>query len=1026
MSEKNTRSIYRYCVSRKSIVARNSAPIFDVRRKRLIFCISAALATTGILISSAHAQSITGGLHGIAPAGATVEVSAPSTGFAKTLTAGTKGDYDLEQLNPGTYLVKISQAGREIGQTQIQIKPNVTATVPKLGEADGTASGATATLNEVKVSGQSLQTVTTPIDVSTPELINNYSAELIHDLPIDQTTPYSVYNLQSSARTFGGYPQVNGASVSENRTYYNEFDTNYDVTGLGGITFPQDAVADTQLINGSGGLAWTSTTGGILAATLKQGSNEFHGGYTAIFTPPTSRLLEPSADDATFTLANGNHSYSLYQSANHGGATLSQDIWASGPIVRDKLFFFVLLGNSPSISKYDTYYPNTVQEYSSRSKNFMFNTTWNITSNQTLNVAAARNWTTGSTNQYQLAENYNPSSVTGEPTWSGDLHRTKLLIGNYHWRITDDLSIRAMGGYTRLDVPSFDASSPQTPYVSTYDYNTNISQYYGPSSYNAPNSYFYSRRGYKADANWTLGDHTFTFGGDRYVNNFHFVPDWRPYWDYTFNSPAGPLDNGQPIPASGNYVTYWAGHFGGDFGSEMLGEYLYDTWKIAERVVLTGGVRWDHMVSKEGNGGTFLNLHNISPRVGAAWDVRGDSTLKLGLNLGIYTLPMPSGLNYFVGGSNFISGTFYTYTGIDPATHAPQGLSQIGNPEIYSDGKVPDPLTLSSRNLKNTSQHNIQFYMQQQLTPSWSFNSRFDLNQLDNIVDFISDSSGTISNYVRAHGYPNYPGLGTGGLLFNPGKDIVLRGYLNGDGNLYSLVIPNSYLGMPKAIRNYYDLDFQLEHPRSDSEPYYLSFNYTWAHLYGNEDGYSSESRVMDGNQFSSSVLQTAGRSGNFSYPELVPGSYGNLAADIRHKVVASGIYYWTSGWRVSSLFTAQTGAPYGCFGSYPDAAAVTANPNLGGNTHYCSGGQLVPLNGLGRYPFSWRLDMGVGYDWSIAGSNKLELTVNVTNLTNRQTVSTRNTSATSGAAAIPNPSYLTIAALQPPRTTNLVVRYSF
>jgi hypothetical protein len=999
----------------------NTIRLRNLRHTRLAFCSSIALATL------AYAQNITGGLHGIAAEGAMVEVIAPATGFAKTLTAGSKGEYSIEQLNPGTYVVKISKDGHEVGRASVQITPNVTTTVPKFDTSEAAANSTAATLAEVTVSGQSMQTVTTPIDVTTPELINNYSAELTHHLPISQTTPYAPYLLQSSSRSFGGYYQTNGASVSENRIYFNEFDTNYDVSGLGGITFPQDAVVDTQLINGSGGLAWTSTTGGIVSATLKQGNNEFHGGYTANIYPSTSNLLRPHGDDATYTLPSGKQAYSLYQSADRSGESIVQDIWASGPIIQDKLFFFVLLGNSPSISTVDTYKRNTAQLYSSRDKNFMFNVTWDITSNQSLNIAGARDWSSSSTNQYQLAENYKPSSITGEPIWSGDLHRTRLLIGNYHWRINDDLSLRVMGGYTRLDVPSFDSSDPKTPYVDIYDYNTDATTHYGPAAYDAPNNYYYARRGYKADMNWTLGDHTFTFGADRYKNNFHFVPYWRPYWAYTLNSPAGPLDNGVPIPADGNYVTNWIGHFGGDFGSEQFGEYAYDTWKLTDRIVLTGGVRWDHMASKEGDAQTFLNLHNVSPRIGAAWDVRGDSTLKLGLNIGIYTLPMPSGLNYFVGGSNYIAGANYTYTGMDPVTHAPLGLTPLGPPVIYSDGQSPDPLTLSARNLKNTSQHNIQFYMQQQLTPSWSFLAQFDLNQLDNIVDFISDSSGTISNYVRAHGYPNYPGLGTGGVLFNPGRDVVLRGYLNGDSTLHTLVIPNSYLGVPHAARNYYDLNFQLEHPNSVDDPYYLALNYTWAHLYGNVDGYSSESRASSGIQTSSSVLQTAGRSGNFNYPELFPGSYGNLAADIRHKLVASSIYYWQSGWRVSSIFTAQTGAPYGCFGTYPDVAAVKANPNLGGSTHYCRGGQLVPLNSLGRYPFSWRLDMGVGYNWTIADTHVLDLTLNVTNLTNRQTVRTRNTQSDTGTASLtPNPSYLAVTTLQAPRFTSLVVRYSF
>jgi hypothetical protein len=1012
---------------RRVSVGREGTPYFQkrLRHKRLALCTATALAIgCAYYATPSYAQNITGGLHGIAPRGATIEVTSASQGFNKTLSVDDKGEYNLSQLNPGTYVIKVSKDGSEVGSVSVQVKPNITAAVPEVG-----IGGATS-LGTITVSAASLLTITTPIDVTTPELINNYSAELTHNLPIDQNNLYSVYALQSSARSFGGYYQVNGASVAENRTYFNEFDTNYDVTGLSGITFPQDAVADTQLINGSGGLAWTSTTGGIVSATLKQGSNDFHAGYTAIFTPPTSAWLNPQGDDATYLSPSGKRTYSLYESANHVGSQLSQDVWASGAIIKDKLFFFALLGNSPSLSKSWTYGSNTASAYSSRDKNAMVNLTWNISTNQSLNVAAAKDWATSSSDLYQLAQSYQPSSIIGAPNWSGDAHTQKLLIGNYHWRITDDLTLRVMGGYTRLDVPSFDASGVDAPYVTVYDYNTNNTSYYGPSTYDAPNNYYYARHGYKADLNWTLGDHTLTLGGDRYVNNFHFVPYWRPDWAYTLNDPSATLENGSPVPAGGNYVEYWKGYFGGNFGSLQSGAYLYDTWKIIDNVVLTGGVRWDHMLSKEAGGDPFLNLYKVSPRIGAAWDVRGDSSLKVGINYGVYTLPMPSGLNYFVGGSNYISGTYYTYTGMDPATHAPLGLVQIGNPVVYENGAVPNPVTLSSRNLKNTSQRNFQLYVQQQLTPAWSFLGQFDMNHLDNIVDFISDSAGQLTQYVRTHGYPNYAGLGTGGMLFNPGRDIVLTDYLGGGNQLASIVIPNAYLGVPKAKRTYYDLNVQLEHAKSEQEPYYLSFNYTWAHAYGNEDGYSSESRVIYGDATSSSVLQTAGRSGNFNYPELIPGSSGPLASDVRHKLVVSGIYYWPNGWRVSSLLTARTGAPYGCFGTYPSAAAVQANPSLASVTHYCNG-VLVPLNGLGRYPFTWQWDLGVGYAWAMPGRHMLDLSLNITNVTNRQGVRTRYVSADTGnfgsqGLPTPDPSFLTVTALQAPRATQLVVRYTF
>lgn len=1005
--------------------SRESTPCFHImRRKRLASCTAVALAIAcSYYTVPGYAQNITGGLHGTAPQGAIIEVTAPAQGFSKTLTSNGKGEYDLRQLNPGTYVVTVSQGGNELGSVSIQVKPNVTATVPKIaaGAAASTTSEKATTLGAVVVSAASGQTVTAPIDVTTPELINNYSSVLTHDLPIGQTSVYNVYALQSSARSFDGHYQVNGASVDENRTYFNEFDTTYDVSGLGSISFPQDAVADTQLINGSGGLAWTSTTGGIVSSTLRQGTNDFHAGYTAIFTPPTSKWLNPPDNDATYLSPSGKQTYSLYQSANHSGSYLTQDVWASGAIVKDKLFFFALLGNTPPLSKSYTYGSNTATAYSSRDKNAMVNLTWNITANQSLNIAGNKSWQTNSSNLYSLAQTYQPSSITGAPSWSGSQYNSKVLIANYHWRITDDLTLRVMDGYTREDVPSFDAYGSNAQRVTVYDYNTDESNAYGPSSIDAPNNYYYARHGFKADLNWTLGDHTITFGGDRYKNNFHFVPYWVPDYEYTLNSPPGTLGSGAPVPANGNYVVNYKGTFGGNFGSKQDGEYLYDSWNAADRLVLTGGVRWDHTVNNEAGDQAFLNLHVVSPRIGAAWDVHGDSSLKIGMNYGIYTLPMPSDLNYYVGGANFESGTYYTYTGMDPGTHAPQGLNQIGNTVVYADGAVPDPVTVASRNLKNTSQRNFQLYAQQQLTPSWSLLGQLDVNHLDHIVDYLSDYAGQITDYVQAHGHPDYAGLGTGGILFNPGRDIVLNDYLDGGNQRQSIVIPNSYLGVPKAKRTYYDLNFQLEHAKSDEEPYYLSVNYTWGHTYGNEDGYSNESR---------NSLQAEGRSGNFSYPQEIPGSSGPLASDIRNRLVATGIYYWPNGWRVSSLLTAQTGAPYGCFGTYPDQAVANANPNLT-NTHYCNGGALVPLNGLGRYPFSWRLDLGVGYKWAMAGGHALDLTLNVINVTNRQAVTTRSTTADSSTFGtnglpIPNASFLSVTGLQPTRSTNLVLRYTF
>jgi len=169
-----------------------------VRRKRLAACTAAALAIAcSYYAAPSHAQNITGALRGTAPQGATIEVTSPAQGFSKTLAADSKGEYNLSQLNPGIYVVTVSKGGSAIGSASVQVKPNITAMVPELAAGAAPATS----LGTITVSASSLLTVTMPIDVTTPELINNYSAALTHDLPINQASLYSVYALQSSAKS---------------------------------------------------------------------------------------------------------------------------------------------------------------------------------------------------------------------------------------------------------------------------------------------------------------------------------------------------------------------------------------------------------------------------------------------------------------------------------------------------------------------------------------------------------------------------------------------------------------------------------------------------------------------------------------------------------------------------------------------------------------------------------------------------------------------------------------------------------
>ncbi|WP_114240738.1 TonB-dependent receptor [Dyella sp. C9] len=986
----------------------------------------AALALAIGCCCGLHAQSITGGLHGTAPTGAgvVVEVTRPNTGYAKNINPDRDGRYNLDYLVPGDYQVKVIQDGKTLDTRVIRVSPNTSAIVPSVA----TATEAKATsLATVTVTANHLATVLNPIDVSTPELSTVYSASLLRQLPIDPGNIYAIANLNSTAN--GGvrgstYPQVGGASPSENRYYFNEFDTTYDITGQGAIVFPQEAVDSTQFISGSGALSWTSTTGAITSATLRQGTNDFHAGYDLYYSLPNSNLLRPNGKDS---YNSAGYRY-LYQSPDSAGGLATQYLWASGALVKDKLFFFALLGNQPPATT-TTYTATQRSNNSTRNSNALLNVTWNITDSQALNVAGYKTKTLSSYNAYAMADSYTPSSVYGPPAWSGIDSRQKMLIGNYHWQVNDDLSVRVMAGSMRFDYVGTDELAG-VPYVSEYDATTGITQqlYGGVNDQYSPYDYYYAKRGFKGDLVYTLGDHKITFGGEKYTNIYHYAPtsNANGNWSYlNYSAYAGSyLGNGVYVPENGQLVYAVDYATGGTYRSVQNGYYAYDTWQASPNLVLEGGLRLDQMRNNASDGTTFLRMNVLSPRIGGSWDVHGDSSLKIGANAGRYTLPMPSNLNYLIASAYTYKYTYYSYSGRDPITQVPTGLSQLGEPFDYSH-PLPSLVTVTSRNLENTKQNEFQIYAQQQLTPTWSLLGQFDAHILQNIVDQTCDNVGTITNYVQTHGYPNYGGLTGSCIEFNPGRSIVLRDDLNGNGTLSDITIPNSYLQMPKARRNYYDLTFTLSHARSDDEPYFLSASYTWGHLYGNNDGYTN----LTQQQTDAGITAMPGQSGNYTFQQFTNGFNGNLAADIRNNFVLNGVYYWKTGLRLGAVFNAHTGAAFSCLGIYPDPNNSTLS-GYGAVTHYC-GGNLETQGSTWRPPFYMRLDMDLGYDLNFQRGGTLSLDLRVTNITNRQTVTSRYMLADAGGfnsnnVPIPNTNYLAINAYQPPRATYLYLRYTF
>ncbi|TCV97468.1 carboxypeptidase family protein [Luteibacter rhizovicinus] len=988
-------------------------PVASTGRRCLL-----AMALAIALANGAQAQSITGGLYGREAGGVTVQVSNASTGFRRDLVADKDGKYAMSGLNPGTYEVTIVHGGQAVGSRTINVVANSLTAVSAVEITAGAPPGAVdaRTLDAVNVSSMVTTTVN-PIDVSTPELATNYSMKLVNQLPTGRSME-SIALLKSSVRyddQTTNLVQMGGASPGENRYYYNEFDTTYDFSGLGASRLPPEAISSTQVITGNFGTSWTSTTGGITAATVRQGTNDFKAGYSLYFEPPTSRLLNPRDHDS---LTRDGDYYKFNRANHHGGQVTDQYLWASGAAVRDKVFYFVMLGNSPA-STATSYKQNLETDRSTRDKNALVNLTWNITSNQSVNVVGYRDWTNQFDNQYTLDSDYEPASRGSYYGWAAVQTKNQFLIGNYHAQLTDDLSFRLMGGYlSQSQLQPTSSSGSGLPYVQEQDPVTKINRNIGAGNATGQLLPFeYWRRGFKGDFTWQLGDHRITAGAEHYK---HFINQRMEtteggYYTY-YNQPGVILDNGSPSPADGRYVSQYYNSNGGSFYTVNKAAYIDDNWQVSDNVVLYGGARFDVFINKDVNGNNFLRLPLTSPRLGIAWDVEGDSSLKVGANAGKYTIPIPSTVNNGAATAVTRYTKYYTYTGMDPVTKAPTGLTQIGDTNYLFNGLAPTPEQISTSNITAPYQYEFQIYVQKQLGSAWAAQAEIGYTNLKKTIDDTCYLD-SINAYARSHGYPDYTEKNACFLL-NPGSDVQLKRDFRGDGNTESLTIPGSEFGMPAAKRRYYHMTLELTHASTPDAPYFLDLSYTWAHLYGNTDGYIDLGHRVNG---------AAGEQVLFDYPGLMVGGTGNLTGDIRNAVTASGIYYFPGGVRVGGILNMHTGSPLNCFGTYPDQSDPAYQ--YGPSSHFCDS-KLSPLGHAKRLPFFWALNLSVGYDWQIDKENALSVDVQMQNVTNRQGIVNREQTYDEGVFtaqgdSVHNPAYGS-PSWQTPRTTSLILRYTF
>jgi hypothetical protein len=451
---------------KKFVPASNRMP---VRHTALAIAVAMGFGFSGQVMAQATAGSVSG----TAPvaAGETVRLTNVGTGLTRTVPVDATGHYYAASLPTGTYNISLVSNGQVIASHD---NVQVTVTGTNVPFAAAAASTETKNLATVTVTANSIP----PIDVSSTRQSSIITAQQLKDLPIGHSAEAIALlapGVTSGGQSLGNGPtgaplvSMGGNTVIENAYYLNGFNTTDPIGGSGGVALPYFAIAEQQTITSGYGPEYGRSTGGVISQLGARGSNQWHfGAYASVQptfaqsgydninygnprTPVGASYLGNQGTDL-YPAGYGNINYGRKQ--NSSWSTV-YDAYISGPLIKDKLFFFLTgewehdssqagLGHSGMTTS-----PGTEGDWQSTghvAPKLYGKLDWNINDNNILELTGVRTQYNETTNNFY---NYNYSNQTvGSYYGPGLLAKNTFNIGilKYTSYITDNLTLEVLYG----------------------------------------------------------------------------------------------------------------------------------------------------------------------------------------------------------------------------------------------------------------------------------------------------------------------------------------------------------------------------------------------------------------------------------------------------------------------------------------------------------------------------------------------------------------------------------------------------
>ena len=891
-----------------------------MRKNRVFLTLAVCLILmAGQMLAQEASSKITGRVtdnEGAPLPGVTIEATNPKHIGKTTTITDSNGVYRLLALTPGAFRLVFTLPGfqtlvrenvvLQLGQT---LELNVSLEMGRL-EEQVTVIGQSPIVDiKSTVKGQ---VMTRDVFATLPKS-RNFDG-LISTIPGVQYEPNT-----------GGL-SVDGASGAENVWHIDGTDISDIAVGTRAEDVVYEFIEEIKVTASGYPAEYGGSMGGVINVITRSGGNEFHGDIVGYYNDNSRLMQGHSRNYLRLNPTNDNIAEYVNDDDLYFNGGKNRDPWRryegvfslGGYILKDRIWFFGAFNPVYSSTKASRYFlsdPEPRPNYTYYNKNWDYNFQFKLTVQpfKSLRVSASV------VNNFSKWRGSIPS-ITGVDDksypWEKPGYDYPDISGAFHADYTsgNNLLVSLRAGYFRTDwgvnqqlfnsgtVWNFSYANdiyPEIPadlqryagWTNWGDWWQNVKNVKTRATAGLDFTYYLDLAG---EHSWKAGI-VFERQGEN-VDGGAQHPVVYLNWGQSYEGPNGLVE--------GQYGFYEIiSGFTSKYGSlwnihrDRWALFLQDSWTIKNRLTLNFGVRTEsEYVPSFSNAPEYKNVvpvdfkfkDKLAPRLGAVYDVFGDSSLKVFGSYGLYydVMKLYVAEGSF-GGFQWISDYYaldnYDWTQIAASGDINDRASQEdGNRYVFSRDWRYNSFDTTDGTMKPTSQREFTFGLEKKLNDDLSVSARLVQKHLIWTIEDV----GTLDAYGNEYYYLSNPGRGFARPTTQGGK-----------------MDPNVW-PTPRAKREYWGLNLSIE--KRFSNNWQAGFNYTWSRASGNYSGLASSD---EGGRVSPN--QERDFDGWFLEYDLKGNELrGPLAHDRTHYLKAYGSYVFPFGLTIGVVGYGRSGFP--------------------------------------------------------------------------------------------------------------------